>query len=240
MPHQTRLSININKVALLRNARGHNLPDVVKTALDLERFGAQGITVHPRPDERHIKKADVYALKPVLSTEFNIEGYPSEEFLKMIEDICPAQCTLVPDSPEVLTSNAGWDTIKYADFLTETVARIQAAGVRVSLFVEPDAAIMEGSAKTGTNRIEFYTGPYAENYGQNREETIKSYAQAAILAHELGLGINAGHDLNLDNLLYFKQNIPHLAEVSIGHALVVDALYFGWQNVVQMYRQRLK
>ena len=236
----TKLSVNINKIATLRNARGGNNPNVVKTALDCERFGAQGITVHPRPDERHIRYRDVYDLKPVLTTEFNIEGNPTPDFCKMVLDIMPAQVTLVPDAENVLTSNAGWDTVKNRDFLKDIIAQFKEAGIRTSIFVDPVLEMIEGAAETGTDRIELYTEAYASGYFSNREEAIKPYIQSAKRANELGLGINAGHDLDLDNLKYLKQNIPGLLEVSIGHALICDALYLGLENTIQMYMRRLE
>ena len=236
----TRLSVNINKVALLRNSRGSNLPDLVQTAMDCERFGAEGITVHPRPDERHVKYADIPQLRPVCQTEFNIEGYPSESFLDLVLANPPAQCTLVPDDPGQLTSDHGWDTIKRAAFLIDVIARLQAVGIRVSIFMDPVDHLIEGAKKVGADRIEFYTGPYAENYPKDPEKAVASYAQAAGLAQNIGLGINAGHDLNLRNLAYFKKNIPNLLEVSIGHALISDALYYGLKNTIQMYLRELK
>ena len=236
----TKLSVNINKVATLRNARGGNVPDVIKIAQDIERFGADGITVHPRPDERHIRFADVHALKKIVTTEFNIEGYPSEDFLKLVEEIKPAQVTLVPDPPEVLTSNAGWDTIKNASLLKEIVHRLQSQQMRVSIFINADEKMIEHAAETKTNRIELYTESYAAGYDSNPEKAIAPFVIAAKKAKEVNLGINAGHDLNLLNLNYFFKNIPNLLEVSIGHALISDALYFGLENTVRMYKQRLK
>ena len=212
---RTRLSVNINKVAWLRNARGGNLPDLLQVAQDCEKFGAEGITVHPRPDERHIKYQDVYDLKPLVTTEFNIEGYPNERFLKLVDEIRPDQCTLVPDPPGVITSNAGWDTVKHRDFLKKIVASLQDKGIRVSLFAEPEKRIMEGAAEVGTDRIEFYTGPYAEHFHEDRVKAIAPYLEAAEYAVELGLGINAGHDLNLDNLKYLQQNMEGLLEVRL-------------------------
>ena len=235
----TRLSVNINKIATLRNARGGNIPDVIEAAKNIERFGAQGITVHPRPDERHIRCSDVYELKKVVTTEFNIEGYPSENFIKMVLEVKPHQVTLVPDPPDALTSNAGWDTIKHEAFLKEVVKRFQDVGIRTSLFIETDTEMIFHAAKTGTNRVELYTEPYAANYVKDRESAIRPFVEAAKAAEEVKLGLNAGHDLNLDNLRYFKQNIPGLLEVSIGHALISDALYLGLENTVQMYLERL-
>lgn len=235
----TRLSVNINKIALLRNARGGNLPDLLKVALDLEDFGAEGITVHPRPDERHIRYADIPILRENIRTEFNIEGNPTETFLRMVEQYPPAQCTLVPDDPQALTSDHGWDTIKHEAFLTSTILRLKAAGIRVSIFLDPDEKMVEGAKRVGADRIEFYTGPYAHQYATDPKAAVRPHIRAAILANELGLGINAGHDLNLDNLAFYKQEVPGLLEVSIGHALVCDALYFGLKNAIQLYLQRL-
>ena len=235
-----RLSVNINKIATLRNARGHNLPDVLKVAQDCERFGAQGITVHPRPDERHIRYQDVRDLRPLVKTEFNIEGYPSESFISLVLEVHPAQVTLVPDAPDALTSNAGWDTLKRADFLREVIGRFRQAGIRTSIFVEADPVMVEGAAKIGTDRVELYTESYASGYNADREKVIAPFVAAAEAAGRCGLGLNAGHDLNLDNLAYFNQRIPNLAEVSIGHALICDALYYGLENTIQMYLQRLQ
>ena len=236
----TRLSVNINKIATLRNARGGNNPDVIKTALDCERFGAEGITVHPRPDERHIRYSDVLELKKVVTTEFNIEGYPDERYLKLIRETKPAQATLVPDGPDAITSNAGWDTIKHKGLLTDLVREIKSYGVRISVFVDPVITQVEGAKTIGADRIELYTEPYAAHYHQNREAAVKPYMEAANVAHQLGLGINAGHDLDLHNLNYLHQSIPHLDEVSIGHALICDALYFGLENTIQLYLRQLK
>ena len=235
-----RLSVNINKIATLRNARGHNLPDVLKVAQDCERFGAQGITVHPRPDERHIRYQDVRDLRPLVKTEFNIEGYPSESFISLVLEVHPAQVTLVPDAPDALTSNAGWDTLKRADFLKEVIGRFRQGGIRTSIFVEADPVMVEGAAKIGTDRVELYTESYASGYNADREKAIAPFVAAAEAAGRCGLGLNAGHDLNLDNLAYFNQRIPNLAEVSIGHALICDALYYGLENTIQMYLQRLQ
>jgi pyridoxine 5-phosphate synthase len=235
-----RLSVNINKIATLRNARGGKVPDVLRAAVDLEQFGAQGITVHPRPDERHIRKEDVFELKKVVSTEFNIEGYPSPDFLKLIKEIRPAQATLVPDPPNVLTSNAGWDTIRHASFLGEVVSELKAMGVRTSIFIDPDTSMIDHAAKTNVDRVELYTESYATAYMENRENAIAPYKKAAHAALANGLGLNAGHDLNLDNLAYFSQHISGLLEVSIGHALIADALYFGLQNTVQLYLRELR
>ncbi len=232
----TMLSVNINKIATIRNARGGNTPNVVQVAMDCERFGADGITVHPRPDERHITLQDVYDLKKAVKTEFNIEGFPDTRFLKIIEEIRPAQATLVPDPPTVLTSNAGWDTQKNLDFLTDLVQQFRSQGVRSSIFCDTNLTNIEFAAKTGVDRIELYTGPYAENFLQNPAKAIQEYIQAAELAHALGIGINAGHDLSLENLNFFKSSIPFLAEVSIGHALISDALYLGLENTIQRYK----
>jgi pyridoxine 5-phosphate synthase len=235
----TKLSVNINKVATLRNARGGNLPDLLKVAGDCERFGAQGITVHPRPDERHIRYRDVYDLKPLVTTEFNIEGYPSAGFIRLVLDVKPAQVTLVPDPPGALTSNAGWDTVKNESFLRDVVSEFKQAGIRTSIFIETDPAMIENAAKTGTDRIELYTESYASGFTAGREMAIAPFVHAAEKAREAGLGLNAGHDLNLDNLKYFHANIPGLLEVSIGHALICDALYYGLENTIQLYLRQL-
>ncbi len=231
----TTLSVNVNKIATLRNARGGNLPEVLAVALDCERFGAQGITVHPRPDERHIRYQDVRDLKPRLSTEFNIEGYPSQSLLDLVWEIKPHQLTLVPDAPDAITSNAGWDTKTHRAFLSDIVATAKEKGIRTSIFVDPDIKMIEYAKDTGTDRIELYTENYAKYYIANKEHAILPYIDAAVKANELGIGINAGHDLNLVNLAYFVQNIPGLLEVSIGHALICDALYFGLQSTIQRY-----
>jgi len=236
----TKLSVNINKIATLRNARGGNIPNVTQAALDIERFGAQGITVHPRPDERHIRYSDVYELKPLLATEFNIEGYPNKAFLDLVLKVLPAQVTLVPDPPEVLTSNAGWNTIEHQSFLTETIGRLKEAGIRTSIFIETDEKMIRNAVKIGTDRVELYTESYASGYAANREEAIKPFLEAAIVAGELGLGLNAGHDLSLENLSYFAANIPGLLEVSIGHALISEALYLGLENTIQLYLNKLR
>lgn len=236
----TKLSVNINKIATIRNARGGDVPNVVQVAIDCERFGAHGITIHPRPDERHITTQDVYDLQKVVTTELNIEGYPDERFMKMIAEIRPAQATLVPDPPHVLTSNAGWDTEKNLELLQKLIAEIKGLGVRTSIFVDTNPNNIAFAAQTGTDRIELYTGPFAEEYADNPQKSIENYVKAAFQAHELGMEINAGHDLSLENLRFFKENIPMLAEVSIGHALISDALYFGLENTVQQYLHLLR
>lgn len=234
-----KLSVNINKIATLRNARGGNYPSVVEAAKNCEKFGADGITVHPRPDERHITKQDVYDLSKVVKTEFNIEGNPNERFMRMIEEVRPAQATLVPDGENVLTSNAGWDTIANKDLLTDKIAELKSYGVRTSLFIETDPKMIEHAALVGADRIEFYTGPYADNYASDKAAAIKAYVACAHVALDNNLAINAGHDLSLENLAYFAQNIPNLAEVSIGHALISDALYLGLENTINMYKKLL-
>lgn len=236
---ETRLSVNINKIATLRNARGGNMPNVVKCALDCERFGAQGITVHPRPDERHIRRQDVLDLKPLLSTEFNIEGNPKEAFNKLVLSVLPAQVTLVPDAENVLTSNAGWNTVANLDFLKATCKMFKDAGIRVSIFVDPVEEMIIGAAECGCDRVELYTEAYARDYRKNRDQAIEPYYKAALQAQKCGLGLNAGHDLNLDNLRFFAQTIPGLLEVSIGHALICDALYLGLENTIRAYRREL-
>lgn len=236
----TKLSVNINKIATLRNARGGNLPDLLKTALDCERFGAEGITVHPRPDERHIRYRDVYDLKPKLTTEFNIEGYPSESFIDLVISVKPAQVTLVPDPPGVLTSNAGWDTIKNLDFLREVIRRFKSHGIRTSVFIGTEPEMIRNAALTGTDRVELYTEAYAREYSAGPAEAVRPYHDAAVVAAQSKLGLNAGHDLNLDNLRYFQENVPGLLEVSIGHALICDALYYGLENTIQMYLRQLQ
>ena len=236
----TRLSVNINKIATLRNARGGQTPNVLQFAQDAERFGAQGITVHPRPDERHITTKDCYDLHNQIQTEFNIEGYPDARYLQLIKDLRPAQATLVPDPPGVLTSNAGWNCAAQAKFLEPIIAQIQELGVRVSLFIETDLAQLDTAKAIGTDRIEFYTGPYAANYNTDKSAAILPYVLAAQHAQQLGLGINAGHDLNLENLAFFKSQLCELDEVSIGHALIVDALYLGIENTVQRYLYELR
>lgn len=236
----TRLSVNINKIATLRNARGGQTPNVLQFAQDAERFGAQGITVHPRPDERHITTKDCYDLHNQIQTEFNIEGYPDARYLQLIKDLRPAQATLVPDPPGVLTSNAGWNCAAQAKFLEPIIAQIQDLGVRVSLFIETDLAQLDTAKAIGTDRIEFYTGPYAANYNTDKSAAILPYVLAAQHAQQIGLGINAGHDLNLENLAFFKSQLCELDEVSIGHALIVDALYMGIENTVQRYLYELR
>ncbi len=236
----TRLSVNINKIATIRNARGGNTPDVLKAAIDCERFGAEGITVHPRPDERHIRYQDVRDIRPVIKTEFNIEGYPSEEFMQLVLEILPDQVTLVPDPPGVLTSNAGWDTIKNEDFLTEIISRLKTKGIRTSIFIETQSIMIKNAAKTGTDRVELYTESYAKNFPFDKEKAIKPFIEAAHVAIDSGLGLNAGHDLDRNNLNYFAQNIPGLLEVSIGHALISDAIYFGLENSIQLYLRELR
>ncbi|MDY0014884.1 MAG: pyridoxine 5'-phosphate synthase [Bacteroidales bacterium] len=235
-----RLSVNINKIATLRNARGHNLPNVTEVVKDCERFGAQGITVHPRPDQRHIRYQDVYDLKTIVTTEFNIEGYPSPAFIELVLKVKPDQVTLVPDPPDAITSNAGWDTFKHASFLKEVVGAFNRAGIRTSIFVEANLKMIENAVNCGTKRIELYTESYANQYPKNPERAIKDFISAANKASEVGLEINAGHDLNLKNLSYFIHHIPHIKEVSIGHALICDALYYGLENTIQMYLQRIR
>lgn len=232
-----KLSVNINKIATIRNARGGNIPNVLKAANDIEAFGADGITVHPRPDERHITLQDIYDIAPTIKTEFNIEGYPNERFMKMIEEVRPTQATLVPDLPNVLTSENGWDTVKNESLLKEILSHLKSLGIRTSLFIETDAKMIENAALVGADRIEFYTGPYAHSYSDDKVAAIKPYAEMAKVAVENGLGINAGHDLSLENLKYFSDNIDGLLEVSIGHALISDALYFGLENTVNMYKK---
>ncbi|MEJ8758597.1 pyridoxine 5'-phosphate synthase [Pontibacter sp. H259] len=236
----TKLSVNINKIATLRNARGGDRPNVVQAAKDCERFGAQGITVHPRPDERHIRYQDVYDLKPIVTTEFNIEGNPTPDFLKLVKDVKPEQVTLVPDAPDAITSNAGWNTLKHKDFLTDIISEMKSLRIRTSIFVDPVESMIEGAAIVGTDRVELYTEDYARHYYTNRESAIAPYVKAALKAQEFGIGLNAGHDLDLDNLKYLKDNLPGLLEVSIGHALICDALYLGLENTIQLYLRQLK
>lgn len=236
----TRLSVNINKVATIRNARGGNVPDVIQIAKDCERFGAEGITIHPRPDERHIRYQDVYDLKPIITTEFNIEGYPSRNFIDLVKSVKPNQVTLVPDPPDVITSNAGWDTIKHQDFLSEIIKEFKAEGIRVSIFIDTDLKNIESAAKTGTDRIELYTEPYAVAYAENRELAVAPFIKAAEVGRANGLGLNAGHDLSLENLHYLIKNIPYLDEVSIGHALISDALYLGLEETIKQYKHQIQ
>lgn len=236
----TKLSVNINKIATLRNARGGLLPSVTEAAIKIQDFGAEGITIHPRPDQRHITRQDVYDLKPLVHTEFNIEGNPHRSFIDMVLEVKPNQVTLVPDADDAITSNAGWDTKKHLDYLTEIISEFKKAGIRTSIFLDPKPEFCEYAAKTGTDRIELYTEAYATQYSQNRELAIKPYIETAIRANECGLGINAGHDLSLENLAYFAQNIPNLLEVSIGHALISEALYMGMENTIQAYLKRLE
>ncbi len=236
----TKLSVNINKIATIRNARGGNLPNVLKAAIDCERFGAQGVTVHPRPDERHITYQDARDIKPAISVEFNIEGNPVQKFIDLVLEVKPHQVTLVPDAPDAITSNAGWDTIKHESFLKEVITEFKNNGIRTSIFVDADTKMVRNAIKTGADRIELYTESYADLYPTNKEKAIKSFIDAAIAANEVGLGINAGHDLDLNNLRYFAKNIPGLLEVSIGHALISDALYLGLENTIQLYLRELK
>ena len=235
----TKLSVNINKIATLRNARGGDVPSVTQVAIDAQRYGAQGITVHPRPDQRHITRTDVYDLKPLISTEFNIEGNPHQPFIDLVLDIRPEQVTLVPDADDALTSNAGWDCIKHKDFLKEVVSEFKKAGIRTSLFLDPNPEMVPHAADTGTDRIELYTEAYAKQYPTNKEAALLPYLQTAQKAEEYHLGLNAGHDLSLENLKYFAENIPNLLEVSIGHALISEALYLGLENTIQAYLKRL-
>ena len=235
----TKLSVNINKVATLRNSRGGDVPNLLKVASDLQSYGAEGITVHPRPDQRHIRYDDAYALPKIVNTEYNIEGNPIPDFVKMVMEIRPTQVTLVPDAIDALTSNAGWDTHTHLDFLKKTIDQFKQVGIRTSIFVDPDVKIIEGAFETGSDRIELYTEDYADIFTKNPEQAIAPYIKAAERANELGIGINAGHDLNLENIEYFAKNIPNLLEVSIGHALVCESLYLGFENVIPMYLQRL-
>ncbi len=236
----TKLSVNINKIATLRNSRGGNVPNLLQVAKDLQQFGAQGITIHPRPDARHIKYQDAYDLKDVVCTEYNIEGNPVKKFMDMVLEIKPTQVTLVPDADDALTSNAGWNTIKHKDFLKEIIQEFKNNGIRTSIFVDPTIEMIEGAKETGADRIELYTEAFAHQYGLGNKKGIEPYIQSALRANELGLGINAGHDLSLDNIQFFKQNIPDLLEVSIGHALVAESLYLGFDNVVNMYLNKMK
>jgi pyridoxine 5-phosphate synthase len=236
----TKLSVNINKIATIRNARGGSVPDVKLAAINCQRFGADGITVHPRPDERHIRYSDVYDIKPVIVTEFNIEGNPEEKFNRLVLDVVPNQVTLVPDPPGALTSNAGWDTIRHMSFLKDTISMFREKGIRTSIFIDTDIRNIESAALTGTDRIELYTEPYASAYSNNREKAIKPFIKAAEAARDAGLEINAGHDLSLDNLKFFSECIPWIKEVSIGHALISDALYLGLENTIMMYKRLLR
>ncbi len=236
----TKLSVNINKIATLRNSRGGNTPNLLRVATDIQEFGAEGITIHPRPDERHIRYQDAYDLKSIVTTEYNIEGNPIEEFMKMVLKIKPTQVTLVPDSVDTLTSNAGWDTIANQSYLQEVISEFKNNGIRTSIFIDTDLKLIEAAAKTGADRIELYTEEFATQYDLGNKAAVKPYADAAILAYELGLGVNAGHDLSLENIKFFKESIPNLAEVSIGHALISESLYLGLENVVNMYLHRLQ
>lgn len=236
----TKLSVNINKIATLRNSRGGDVPNVVQFAKDVQRFGAEGVTIHPRPDERHIRYQDARDLKPIVYTEYSIEGNPVESFLKLVLEVKPTQVTLVPDAEDAITSNAGWDTIKHNGFLVDVIKEFQQNGIRTSIFVDPVLKQIEGAKATGTDRIELYTEAFAHQYGLGNKEAIKPYIESAELAHSLGLGVNAGHDLSLDNIKFFKENMPNLLEVSIGHALIAESLYLGIENVIQMYLQKLK
>ncbi|CAL2095217.1 pyridoxine 5'-phosphate synthase [Tenacibaculum sp. 190524A02b] len=235
-----KLSVNINKIATLRNSRGGNVPNLLQVAKDVQGFGAEGITIHPRPDERHIRYQDAYDLKNVVTTEYNIEGNPIKKFTDLVLEIKPTQVTLVPDGENVLTSNAGWDTISNQSYLQEVIQEFKSAGIRTSIFIDTDLKLIEAAAKTGTDRIELYTEKYATEFEKGNKEAVEPYTKAAMLANELGLGINAGHDLNLENIQFFKQNIPNLAEVSIGHALISESIYLGIENVVNMYLHRLQ
>jgi len=236
----TKLSVNINKIATLRNSRGGNTPNLVQSAIDIQEFGAQGITIHPRPDERHIRYQDAYDLQKIVTTEFNIEGNPIKKFIDLVIDIKPTQVTLVPDTVDAITSNAGWDTINHQDFLTDVIAEFKRNSIRTSVFMNPDLLLIEAAAKTGADRIELYTEEFASQYELGNKNAIKPYIECAKLATDLGLGINAGHDLNLDNIQFFAENIPNLLEVSIGHALIAESIYLGLQNVIPMYLYRLK
>lgn len=235
----TKLSVNINKIATLRNSRGGNVPDLLQVAKDVQEFGADGITIHPRPDERHIKYKDAYDLKPIVTTEYNIEGKPIQKFMDLVLDIKPTQVTLVPDAENAITSNAGWDTITHQSFLQEVISEFKNAGIRTSIFIDTDLALIEGAAKTGADRVELYTEHFATAFENGNLDAVNAYRDAAILANDLGLGLNAGHDLNLENIKFFKDNIPNLLEVSIGHALISESIYLGIQNVVNMYKHKL-
>ena len=235
----TKLSVNINKIATIRNARGGSIPSIVNAAIKCQNFGADGITIHPRPDERHITRKDVYDLKQVITKEYNIEGYPSPDFISMVLEIKPEQVTLVPDGPDVLTSCAGWDTVKFKSYLREVVQEFKSCGIRTSIFIDPNLHMIEAAKDCETDRVELYTESYAKNYNTNKKEAISPYLEAAKRAEDIGLGINAGHDLNLENLAYFAENIPNLLEVSIGHALISDSIYLGLENTIQMYKRLL-
>ena len=234
-----RLSVNVNKIATLRNARGGNMPDLVEVVRDIESFGAEGITIHPRPDERHIRYQDARDLKQVVRTELNIEGNPVPKFIDLVLEVGPKQVTLVPDAPDAITSNAGWDTHTHRDFLKEVIGRFSAAGIRTSIFVDPDPEMIRGALETGTDRVELYTESYARQYADNPERAVQPYVEAALAAQEVGLGLNAGHDLNLENIRFFRERLPNLLEVSIGHALICESLYFGLENVINMYKHKL-
>ena len=236
----TKLSVNINKIATLRNARGGDVPNVLEAARNIESFGAEGITVHPRPDERHIRYSDVRELKPILNTEFNIEGKPIQQFIDLVLEVKPAQVTLVPDAEDAITSNSGWDTLVHKEYLEEVISEFKANDIRTSIFVDPDKKMIEGAVKTGTDRVELYTESFAVGYEKGDMNAVRPYAECAELAHELGLGVNAGHDLSLKNIKFFKQNVPHLTEVSIGHALISEALYLGLQKTIEQYLKLLK
>jgi len=236
----TKLSVNVNKIATLRNSRGGNVPNLLKVVTDIEAFGAQGITIHPRPDERHIKYQDARDLKPIVKTELNIEGNPIQKFIDLVLEVKPTQVTLVPDAVDAITSNAGWDTVEHADFLLDVISTFKKNGIRTSIFVDADINMVQGASETGTDRIELYTESFAEDFSNGNLDGIKPFTEAAKAANELGLGINAGHDLNLDNIKFFKENVPNLLEVSIGHALISESLYLGLDNVVNMYLNRLK
>ncbi len=235
----TKLSVNINKIATLRNARGGNTPSVLQAAIDVQKLGAEGVTIHPRPDERHIRYQDAYDIKPVITTEYNIEGNPIDSFLKMVFDIKPTQVTLVPDAIDAITSNAGWDTITHKGFLSEIISECKKQDIRTSIFIDPNIAMIEGAAETGADRIELYTEEFAKQYSLGNKKAIEPYTQCAIRANELGLGINAGHDLSLENIRFFKENIPNLLEVSIGHALICESLYLGMEHVINSYLKKL-
>lgn len=236
----TRLSVNINKIATLRNARGGNMPNVLQAAIDCQNYGAEGITVHPRPDERHIRIQDVKDIKPIITTEFNIEGYPSRTFLDLVISVLPDQVTLVPDPPDALTSSEGWDTLTHQSFLREVIGELQGYGIRTSIFIGTEAELIDHAARTGTNRVELYTEPFARDFPDSPEKAVAPFTRAAAIAIDAGLQLNAGHDLSLENLRYFNERVPGLSEVSIGHALISDALYFGLENTIQMYRRQLE